>query len=77
MGWELFYENRNKDFMLHRIKFGIVKISAKMFIWERITELIFQRERRMGMEKQTHRHSTFTEVLRMKDMPAHKTNISR
>ncbi len=33
VGWELFYENRNKDFMLHRIKFGIVKnISDNVYL---------------------------------------------
>ncbi len=33
IGWELFYENRNKDFMLHRIKFGIVKnISENVYL---------------------------------------------
>lgn len=29
VGWELFYENRNKDLMLHRIKFGIVKNTSE------------------------------------------------
>lgn len=33
MSWELLYENRNKDFMLHRIKFDIVKnISENVYL---------------------------------------------